>query len=52
MANHPLRGNVMGISTSRNPDTPEGLDSRLSIGIRRIPVELSHSTKLELRKPC
>jgi hypothetical protein len=38
----------MGIPTSRNPDTPEGLESRLSVGIIRIPVDLSHSTEPEL----
>jgi hypothetical protein len=42
----------MGISTSRDPDTPEGLESRLSVGIHRIPVELPHSIELELRKLC
>jgi hypothetical protein len=42
LVNHPLQGNVVGIPTSRNPDTPEGL--------RRIPAELPHSTKLEPRK--
>jgi hypothetical protein len=40
----------MGIVTSWNPDTPERLESLLSVKIRRIPVELPHSTKLELRK--
>jgi hypothetical protein len=29
IVNHPLRGNVVGIPTSQNPDTPEGLESRL-----------------------
>jgi hypothetical protein len=38
----------MGIPTSQNPDTLEGLESRLSVRIRRIPVELPHSTKQEL----
>jgi hypothetical protein len=38
----------MGIPTSRNPDTPEGLEGRLSVGIRRIPVELPHSTEPKL----
>jgi hypothetical protein len=28
---------------SRNPNTPEGLESQLSIGIHRIPAELLHS---------
>jgi hypothetical protein len=40
----------MGIPTSRNPDTPEGLESQLSVRIRRIPAELPHSTELELEK--
>jgi hypothetical protein len=38
------------ILTSRDPDTPEGLESRLSVGIHRIPVELPHSIELELKK--
>jgi hypothetical protein len=42
----------MGIPTSQDPDTPEGLESQLSIGIHRIPTELSHSTELELGKLC
>jgi hypothetical protein len=50
LENHPLRGNVVGISTSWDLDTPEGLESHLSIEIHRIPVELSHSTELELEK--
>jgi hypothetical protein len=49
-ANHPLLGNVMGITTSQNPDTTEGLESRLFIRTHRIPVEHLHSTKLELKK--
>jgi hypothetical protein len=40
----------MGIPTSRNPDTPEGLESRLSVGIHRILEQLPHSTELELKK--
>jgi hypothetical protein len=40
----------VGIPTSRNPDTPQGLESRLSVGIRRIRAELQHSTNLELGK--
>jgi hypothetical protein len=40
----------MGILTSQNPDTPEGLESGLSVEIRRIPAKLPHSTELELRK--
>jgi hypothetical protein len=50
LANHPLWGNVVGIPTSRDPDTLEGLESRLSVRIRRIPTELPHLTELELRK--
>jgi hypothetical protein len=41
---------VLHIPTSRNPDTPEGLESQFSARIHRIPVELPHSTELELRK--
>jgi hypothetical protein len=51
LANHPFRGNVVGIPTRRKPDTPEGLKSWLSVGIRRVPVELPHSTELELGRP-
>jgi hypothetical protein len=40
----------MGIPTSRDPDTPEGLESQLSVRIHRILAELPHSTELELRK--
>jgi hypothetical protein len=40
----------MGIPTSQDLDTTEGLESLLSVGIRRIPAELLHSTELELRK--
>jgi hypothetical protein len=40
----------MGIPTSQNPNTPEGLESRLSVRIRIIPSELPHSTELELGK--
>jgi hypothetical protein len=40
----------VGIPTSWNLDTPEGLESRLSIRIHRIPTELPHSTELELGK--
>jgi hypothetical protein len=50
LANHPLRGNVMGIQTSQDPDTPKGLESQLSIRIRRILTEVPHSTEVELRK--
>jgi hypothetical protein len=51
LENHPRRGNVVGILTSCNPDTPEGLESRLAVGIRRILAELSHSTKPKIGKP-
>jgi hypothetical protein len=34
----------VGISTSQNPNTPEGLESWLSVEILRIPAELLHST--------
>jgi hypothetical protein len=40
----------VGIPTSRDPDTPEGLKSQLSVGIQRIMAERPHSTKLELEK--
>jgi hypothetical protein len=50
IGNHPLRGNVVGILTSRDPDTLEGLESQLSIRIHKNPAELSHSTELELKK--
>jgi hypothetical protein len=40
----------VGIPKSQNPNTPEGLESRLSVGIHRIPTELPHLTKLELGK--
>jgi hypothetical protein len=52
LANHQLRGNVMGFLTSRDPDTPEGLERRLSVRICRIPAEFPHLTELELRKLC
>jgi hypothetical protein len=39
----------MGIPTSQNPDTPEGLESQLSVRICRILAELPHSTELELK---
>jgi hypothetical protein len=42
----------MGIPTSWNPDTPEGLESWLSVGIRRISAELPHSTELEHGNHC
>jgi hypothetical protein len=40
----------VGIPTSRDPDTPERLESHLSVGIHRILAELPHSIELELRK--
>jgi hypothetical protein len=40
----------VGISTSWNPDTPEGLESRLSVRIRKILAELPYSTEPELGK--
>jgi hypothetical protein len=36
----------MGIPISWDPDTPKGLESQLSVGICRIPTELSHTTEL------
>jgi hypothetical protein len=50
LVNQPLWGNVTGIPTSQNPDTPEGLETRLSVRIHRIPSELPHSTEPELGK--
>jgi hypothetical protein len=41
----------MGIPASQNPDTPEGLEQRLSVGIQRIQAEPPHSSKLEPRNP-
>jgi hypothetical protein len=40
----------MGIPTSRDLDTPEGLESWLYVRIHRILAELPHSTELELEK--
>jgi hypothetical protein len=40
----------VGILTSQNLDTTDGLESWLSVRIHRIPAELPHSTKLELKK--
>jgi hypothetical protein len=40
----------MRIPTSRDPDTPEGLKSRLSVGICRIPTELPQLIELELKE--
>jgi hypothetical protein len=40
----------MGIPTGWNLDTPKGLETQLSVRIRRILPELLHSTKLELGK--
>jgi hypothetical protein len=34
----------VGIPTSRNPNTPKGLESRLSVRIYKILAELLHST--------
>jgi hypothetical protein len=42
----------MGVPTRQNPDTPEGLEGRLSIRICRILVELPHLTELEFEKHC
>jgi hypothetical protein len=42
----------MGILTSWNTDTLEGLESRFSVEIRRILTELPDSTELELGKLC
>jgi hypothetical protein len=42
----------VGTPTSQNPNTLEGLQSQLSIGIHRIPVQLLHPTELELGKLC
>jgi hypothetical protein len=39
----------VGIPISWNPDTPKGLESRLSVGICRLLAELLHSIELELR---
>jgi hypothetical protein len=52
LVNHSLRGNLMGISTSQNPDTPEGLESRFSVRICRILAELPHLTEPEFGKLC
>jgi hypothetical protein len=52
LVNHPLRGNVAGIPTSQNPDTPKGLESQFSVETRRIPAELPHKTELEHEKIC
>jgi hypothetical protein len=38
----------MGIPTSQDPDTLEGLESQLSVGIHRIPAEVPHLIELEL----
>jgi hypothetical protein len=37
---------------SRDSNTPEGLESRFSVGIHRILIELPHSIELELGKLC
>jgi hypothetical protein len=49
LVNHQLWGNVAGIPTSRNPNTPEGLNSWLSIDIHRISVKVPQSTEVELK---
>jgi hypothetical protein len=38
------RQHVVGIPTCRNPNTPEGLESRLPVRIHRILAKLPHST--------
>jgi hypothetical protein len=38
------------ILTSQDSNTLEGLESRFSIGIHKIPAKLPHSIKLELGK--
>jgi hypothetical protein len=50
LVNHPLRGNVEGILTSLNPDTPEGLDQRLSIRIHSGRASALEQTRAE--KSC
>jgi hypothetical protein len=50
LVNHPHWGNIVGIPASQDPNTPEGLESQLSVRICRILAELPHSTELELRK--
>jgi hypothetical protein len=40
----------MGTLTCWDPDTLEGLESRLSVRIHRILTELPHLTELKLRK--
>jgi hypothetical protein len=40
----------MSTPTSQNPDTLEGLESRLPVGIRRIPADLLQSTEREVGK--
>jgi hypothetical protein len=42
----------VGIPISQNPDTLEGLESWLFVGIHRILTELPHSTKPEPEKQC
>jgi hypothetical protein len=36
---------------ARTPTSPKVLKQKLSVGIHRIPIELSHSSKLEPRNP-
>jgi hypothetical protein len=42
----------VGVLTTQNPDTPEGLESWLCVRIHRIRAKLPHSTELELGKLC
>jgi hypothetical protein len=49
LVNHPLWGNVMGILTSQNPDTPKGLESQPSVRICKIPTEHPHQIEQELK---
>jgi hypothetical protein len=39
---------LLSLLTSQNPNTLGGLESRISVRIHRIPVELPHSVELEL----
>jgi hypothetical protein len=50
LVNQPLRVNVVGVLIGQNPNTPEGLESPLSVRIHKISAELLHSTELELGK--
>jgi hypothetical protein len=42
----------MGILTNQDPDTPEGLESQLSVEMHRILVKLTHLTEQDLEKLC